>query len=174
MRISAKISAGYATLIALFVAVLSYQISLVHQMQSLNRDLSSIDFRSAISSLQLVRDLDEVEEFSRKFFATGGDPDYAAQLQSLRQVFSQHLQQVQALQISPTERREADEILRQWAEFAQISSSQQEHYHDLKEEEAEAAIAAQLDRLTSLRDQAQRLIRATQQTIQLRGQQSTA
>ncbi|MBI2817608.1 MAG: HAMP domain-containing protein [Acidobacteria bacterium] len=174
MRISAKIAAGYAILIALIVAVLTYQISLFHQMQSINRDLSEIDFRSAIVSLQLVRDLDEVEEFTRKFFATGGDPGYASRLQGLRDAFSRRVQELESLPISEAERREADEVLRQWSEFFQMSSGQQERYLQMGVDEAETAIATQIARLTNLRNQADLLILATQQTIQNRVQQSAA
>ena len=57
MRIATKIAAGYGVLIVLVLVVLSYQMILIDRMQSINRDLSGINFRASIVSLQLLRDL---------------------------------------------------------------------------------------------------------------------
>src|SRR5579863_6954213 len=110
MKIASKISSGYGILIALIVAVLTYQLSLFYQMQSINKNLSGITFRAAIVSLELLRDLDQVEEFTRKFYVTEGDPYYAAQMEEMRDAFSQGLQELQSLRLSSVERQEVDRL----------------------------------------------------------------
>lgn len=174
MKIASKISTGFGVLIALIVAVLSYQISLIHQMQSINRDLSGIDFRSAILSLQLLRDIDQVEEFTRKFFATAGDPDYASQLDGMREAFSQRIADIQKLPVSAAERQQAEELSRQWRQFSATSSSQEQRYHSMNVDEIETGLSEQLELLDRLRAQAQSVIRATQQVIEARVAQSSA
>src|SRR4051812_15731643 len=101
MKIAAKISGGFAILIALIMAALTYQFSLFYQMRAINQDLSNINFRAAILSLQLLRDLTQAEEFTQKFFATEGDPDYASQMQEMREAVSQGLQELESLRSSP-------------------------------------------------------------------------
>ena len=173
MKIAAKISAGYGILIALIVAVLTYQVALFYQMQSINRDLSAIDFRTAILSLQLLRDLDQVEEFTRKFYATEGDPDYAKQLQGMRNACSQRMAELKSLAVSAAEGAEIAQLSRIWDELSRASAEQQKAYDAKKLPEAEAGLSAQLNLFSKIQVQAQFVIRATRRAIESRLEQST-
>jgi two-component system, NtrC family, sensor histidine kinase GlrK len=173
MKLAAKISAGYGVLIALIVAVLSYQISLFYQMQTINRNLSGIDFRSAILSLELLRDLDQAEEFTRKFFATGGDPDYAQQMRQMRDAFSQRLSVLESLPISPQEKEEADSLSNLWRQLSQASADHEQGYRSMKPADAEKALSGQLELFSRMGIQIQSLIHASQRTIESRVEQSS-
>ena len=65
MRIATKIISGYAVLIALMAAVLVYQVVSIHYMQSINKNLSGLTFSAARTSIQLMRDRDLVEEYTK-------------------------------------------------------------------------------------------------------------
>ena len=71
MKIATKIAAGYGVLIVLILAVLSYQVSSIHRMQAINQNLSGSHYRAASLSLQMLRDLDQVEEFTIDFLDFG-------------------------------------------------------------------------------------------------------
>ena len=75
MKIATKIALGYAVLITLLLAVLAYQLTVISQTAQRSEDLSAINFRAGVLALQLLRDLDQIEEFTQKFFVTA-DPDY--------------------------------------------------------------------------------------------------
>jgi two-component system sensor histidine kinase GlrK len=173
MKIASKISAGYGFLIALIVAVLVYQLSLFYQMQSINQDLSGINFRAAILSLQLLRDLDQVEEFTRKFFVTEGDPDYAAQMEEMRDALFQGLEELESLRLSPVEKQEVDRLSHLWSEFSKTSEEQQREVHSMSLPEMESALSGQLAQVSALRIEAQTVIRATRLAIESRVQESS-
>ena len=86
MKVSTRVVSGYAVFLALLSAVLTYQTIVIHQMRSINRDLSSVSFQAALSSVQLIRDRDLVEEYSKKFFVSR-DPDYLARLREYQRDF---------------------------------------------------------------------------------------
>ena len=173
MKIASKISSGFGVLIALIVTVLAYQISLFYQMQAINRDLSTIDFHSSILSLQLLRDLDQVEEFTRKFFVTGGDPDYASQTLQMRGAFSDRLKELAALPLSPGEKEGIARVTGIWSRFSAASADAQSKYRALSPEDAEMALGNQIDLLSRLRVEVQSAILAAQRTIESRVQQSS-
>ena len=173
MKIAAKISSGFVTLIALIAVVLSYQLTLFYQMQSINRDLFGINFRAAIVSLQLVRDLDQVEEFTRKFFATEGDPDYASQMEDMRNAFSQGLQELQSLRLTAKEKDEVGRLSGLWSELAQAFPDPQAGFRSLSPLQVETVISKQLALFGRLRIQTQAVIQATRLAIQSQVEESS-
>lgn len=173
MKIATKISAGFAALIILTVAVLFYQVALIRQVQSINENLGGLNFRAAQLSLQMLRDLDQVEEFTKKMFATGGDPGYAAQLKDMRGAVSQDLAEMQVLALSAPERKEADELTALWRKLTDAAESQEIALASHNEKEWDAALAGQVDLLSSLRLQTQSLIQATRLAIAAQVEQSS-
>lgn len=172
MKIAAKIALGYGVLIALILAALSYQVSWVHQMQSVNKNLSGINFRGAIICLQLLRDLDQVEEFTRKFFVTGGDPGYASRVEEMRDAFTRGLEEVRLLRLSAKENEEIARLLRLWVQFLQASSRQEQAFRSRSPQRLEAELANQSALFDALRIQTQSLIRATRLAIQSQAEES--
>ena len=170
MRIASKIAAGYGVLIVLVLVVLSYQMILIDWMQSINRNLSGINFRASIISLQLLRDVDQVEEFTRKFFVTA-DPGYSSQMEEMWDAFSQDLQEVLTLPLSQKEQEEIDRLSGRWDEFLQAASENK----DLSAQnprQREAELTNQLALLNELRFQTQSVIRATREAIAFQVEQS--
>jgi two-component system, NtrC family, sensor histidine kinase GlrK len=165
MRISNKIAAGYAILIALIIGVFSYQVSVIHKMQSITQDLGGLNFRSALLSLEILRDLEQIEEFTQKLFATGGDPGYASQLEQMRQGFSDSLAELKGLQTSPEETAEADKLASLWETsvigWENVKAALQANHL----REAQTELDQQLALLSEMQVESQGLIRSSRSAI---------
>lgn len=165
MKIANKIGLGYAILILLIVAVFSYQLTLIHQMQAITRDLGGLNFQSALRSLQLLRDLEQVKEFTQKLFATGGDPGYAGQLTEMRRSFSTSLDELQALALSPSEQEQADQLALLWEQSSRRWSDAVAALRTGDSRSAERELGAQIRILDDMQVTSQALIRASRQAI---------
>lgn len=156
MRVATKIISGFAVLIALMIAVLVYQVILIHRMQSVSRDLSGIHFRAALASLDLIRDLDQVEEHLQGAIVSG-DPAHLAQLKEAQSGFTSNLLEMKALGQSEQERLETERLGRFWSDFSDALA-------DTKlERPLPTALQEHLDRL---RAQTQSVHLATRHSIQ--------
>ncbi len=58
-------------------------------MQSINRDLSAVNFRAASSVLKMLEYNRDLQEDSRKYFATAGDPIYETDLNEVHADFEE-------------------------------------------------------------------------------------
>ena len=90
MKITTRIISGYGLFIVVLMGLVVYQIITINRMQSINRALSGINFQNALACLQALRDLDLVEEYTRKSFALA-DPDYLKQLREFQKAFEASL-----------------------------------------------------------------------------------
>jgi two-component system, NtrC family, sensor histidine kinase GlrK len=165
MKIANKIGLGYAILILLIVGVFSYQLELIHQMQSITRDLGGLNFQSALRSLQLLRDLEQVKEFTQKLFATGGDPGYASQLSEMRGSFSRSLDEIKALGLSPAEQEQADQLALLWEQSSQRWGDALAALQNGDSQRAESEFSQQIGLLDDMEMQSQALIRASRLSI---------
>ena len=69
MKITTRIVSGYGLFIAVLAGLVVYQIITINRMQSINRELSDINFQYSLACLQALRDRDLVEEYTWKSFA---------------------------------------------------------------------------------------------------------
>ena len=99
-------------------AVLVYQVASIHHMQSINKNLSGLNFSAARTSIQLMRDRDLVEEYTKKSFIVG-DPDYVEKLREFKEGFASSLQDMQYLGRSEREQVEINRLVQFWEEFSQ-------------------------------------------------------
>jgi signal transduction histidine kinase len=116
MKISTKITFGYAILIGLMAGVLAYEIFALHRMQSISRSLSGVNFRTAITSLQLMRERDLVEEYTQKYFALGDD-EYVEALQRFQSQFDATLREVKTSGRASNEQQEIGRLEAEWRAF---------------------------------------------------------
>jgi two-component system sensor histidine kinase GlrK len=123
MKIATRIISGYGILILLLASVLTYQVIAVHRMRSINRTMAGVNFRAALAALQLMRDLDLVEEYTKKALLLG-DQDYHEQLQTSRDNFDATLEDLRIHVSSDTERVEVQRIAEFWRAFLQEVSEQ--------------------------------------------------
>ena len=117
MRVATKVAAGTGGILALLIGVLLYQVSLVRSLASANRDLGAVRIRSAMVSLELLRELGQLEEYTRKFFVTH-DAAYAEMVGEARDSFVASLNQLEALRAGGPDAVEVDRLVRDWRRFA--------------------------------------------------------
>jgi len=86
MKVSSKIIAGFLILMLVAIVALANQLSVINQMQAINRDLSEINMNLASTALRMQELASIVEEDSRKFFVTH-DAIYERQIAEIRQEF---------------------------------------------------------------------------------------
>lgn len=116
MKVSTRVVSGYAFFLALLSAVLAYQTIVIHQMRTINRELSDISFQAALSSLQLIRDRDLVEEYSKKFFVRR-DADYLGLLREYQRDFETTLLAIRSKASSRNEQAAISNLTWTWQRF---------------------------------------------------------
>jgi signal transduction histidine kinase len=168
MRISSKIIAGYALLIGIMAALVTYQAISVRRMQDTVRQLSDADFKTGRLSLDLIRERELIEEYTRKSFALR-DPDYASQLQEFVASFETTLKELRASVRSPQIARQLDVLLSLWTDFSrQLTSNLRGPSQDWPE-----TVPVQLDgRLDQLEAGVQDLYKTTLRGIDAQVQSS--
>src|SRR5438552_10456951 len=86
MKVSSKIIAGFLILMLVAIVAIANQLSVIHQMQAINHDLSEINMNLASTALRLQELASIVAEDSRKFLVTH-DAIYERQIAEIRQEF---------------------------------------------------------------------------------------
>jgi nitrate/nitrite-specific signal transduction histidine kinase len=119
MKVSSKIIAGFLIVMLLAIVVLANQLSVIHQMQTINRELSEIDMNAASSVLRMEEVAAVIKEDSRKYFATG-DPIYDQQIAELRQDFQTSLAGLRKNARSDRERSETQKLASAIEDFANL------------------------------------------------------
>ena len=90
MKVSSKIISGFLVLMLLSIVVVAYEVSVVYQMQAVNRELADVDVKAAATALDMEKLVDLLDEYSKKYFG-GLDPlydkkaaDYRGELDNFR------------------------------------------------------------------------------------------
>jgi two-component system sensor histidine kinase GlrK len=113
MKITTRIILGYGLFIVILMGLAIYQVFTVRRMQAIHETLQETNFRNAQTSLQALRYLDLIEEYTRKSFALG-DPDYVSQLKEFQRDFETRLIQLQESAVSENERAEINRLGKFW------------------------------------------------------------
>ncbi|MBF8305516.1 MAG: hypothetical protein HW398_704 [Acidobacteria bacterium] len=163
MKIATKIALGYGVLITLLLGVLVYQLVVISQTARRSDDLAAINFRAGVLTLQLIRNLDQLEEFTQKFFVTA-DPDYGEQVAATREAFSRTLGEIRLLRLSPTESRELESLESAWNETLQIAQTAPPD--SVNPRRLQAALSGEMARLENLRAQTLGFLLATRQAVE--------
>jgi two-component system, NtrC family, sensor histidine kinase GlrK len=117
MRVSTKIITGFATVLLVALGALTYQVTIVHKMQSINKDLSQVNFEAATVVQHMVQQMLDLEENIKKYFVTNGDPIYVKELADLRAEVGVDLGKLQGKAHTPPEREAVKELSAAWSEF---------------------------------------------------------
>jgi len=113
MKIATKIALGYGVLITILLWALGYQLTVIGGTARRSEDLAAINFRAGLLALQLIRNLDQIEEFTLKYFVTA-DPDYGEHVVATRQAFSQTFAEIQQLRLSFAEQQQLERLGETW------------------------------------------------------------
>jgi signal transduction histidine kinase len=116
MKITTRIIFGYGLFIAILLGMAVYQIFTIKRMQSINETLQESNFRNASTCLEVLRDRDLIEEYTRKSFELA-DPDYLNKLKEFQQAYETRLIQLRNSAVSSEERAEIVRLGRFWNSF---------------------------------------------------------
>src|ERR1700693_5520683 len=109
MKVSSKIISGFFVLMLLALAVLAYQLTVIHQMQSVNHDLSEIDMNSATIVLRLDKTAGLLSEDCKKYFIDL-DPGYEHDITLYHQDFLDDLAEFRRTARSGREREATEKL----------------------------------------------------------------
>src|SRR5215831_3502163 len=109
MKVSSKIIVGFLVLLLLGVIVLVLQLSAIHQMQAVNRDLSNLNVIAATSVLRLQKLAELLGDDSKKYLATLY-PEYDGQLSEFRDDFLEELDRLKQTLSTDRERVESEKL----------------------------------------------------------------
>src|SRR5579883_3496138 len=131
MKVSSKIRSGFSILMLLATIVVAYELSVIHQMQSVTRDLSELDMNVATTTLRLEKLADNVDEYSKKYFALYDpqepDPTYEQGIPSLRMEFLDNLAKLKKGARTPNVKAAADRLQEAFDNYWKI-------FNDLKQQ----------------------------------------
>jgi len=126
MKVSTKIITGFLALMLLGMILLVNQLTAIHQMQNVNRELSELNVMSATTVLQVQKLADLLGEDSKKYFASL-DPLYERQMTGFRSDF---LEDLDRLRETAKSAREQTEL----AKLADALNAYWQVYNKLKEQ----------------------------------------
>jgi signal transduction histidine kinase len=162
MRVSTRTVSGFGILLVLACIGLAYQVSVLHQMQSINRDLSAVNFHAASTALRTTQLSDTLEEFARKFFVAG-DPIYEHQFEGVEQEFQDNITDMRNTVRSDRERSEVERLALTFDEFRKLFADRKEQLKQKQQHEPDYLP----NELASSLDQLQAQTRTTYNAVQL-------
>jgi two-component system sensor histidine kinase GlrK len=121
MRVSTKLGLAFGLLVSLVVAMLVYHVSVIQEVARLNRDLSAVTVRLALSSTDQLGQLDDLEENASKYLVTG-DEGYLEAYRRSRRAFTGSLQQLRDLPLTGDEQVEVELLSGLWNAFLRTVS----------------------------------------------------
>lgn len=116
MRVSTKLGLAFGLLVTLVVAMLVHHVSVIQEVARLNRDLSAVTVRLALSSTDQLGQLDDLEESASKYLVTG-DAGYLEAYRRSRRAFTGSLRQLRELPLTGDEQMEVELLSGLWDAF---------------------------------------------------------
>jgi two-component system sensor histidine kinase GlrK len=125
MRTSTKIIAGYGIMIALMAGLVAFYDLKIRRMQSISTNVQDTYDNPGLDAISLIRNMDLVEEFTRKSFLFPVDPDYRQKLQESCALFESYLRKIET---SSSEKLKAasQELSASWRAFSEELARRQE------------------------------------------------
>src|SRR5262249_41646624 len=108
MKVSNRIIAGFLILMLLAIIVFANQLSAIHRMQTVNRELADIDMNAARTALHMEKLEDVITDDTKRYFVLL-DPVYDGLLAGSRNDF---LEDIENLQKTARYANERDAITR--------------------------------------------------------------
>jgi signal transduction histidine kinase len=122
MRVSTKIFSGFGILMIVGSAAIVYQLWAIHQFRSIKEDLASVTSGAAQTIQEIQLPLWNIKDYTRKYFALGGDIFYQGNLDDTRTNTTRLLEQLteQTKNRRPNERLAVEQLSKAWNQFWRI------------------------------------------------------
>ncbi len=165
MKVSSRISLGYGILLAAILLLAAVQIHAIRRLQVLMEGTAKSGLSAAMTSLELMQDVELVAQSATRFFREG-DPEARKQLDSLRDTFQSDLRQLGGDIRSESEKRETGRLSEFWRQF---SGNLERADSISKPGQVPPALAEDLERLKA---QTRTLYQASLESIEARAEES--
>jgi signal transduction histidine kinase len=152
MRIAAKIITGYGIVITLMTAIIAFQVYTIHSMQKVISGLATLNIPAASTALQLRRDIELVEEFTKKSFVFPADGQYREKLLEYRNLFETELRDVESKGVTQDEKAQIQRLSDLWHSFCRQLEMQQQELHSQDAQDAPGILTEQLGQLRTQTD----------------------
>jgi two-component system sensor histidine kinase GlrK len=170
MKVSTKLGLAFGLLVSLVVAMLVYHVSVIQEVARLNRDLSAVTVRLALSSTDQLSQLDDLEENASKYLVTG-DEGYLEAYRQFRRAFTRSLQQLRELPLTGDEQVEVELLTGSWNSFLRKASLAPPADSLASDSDVSARLAGLAGEVEPIRRQTRRVSQASQlamaETVQL-------
>src|SRR5215831_15964066 len=134
MKVSSKIISGFLVLMLLAISVVAYELSVVYQMQAVNRELADIDIKAAATALDMEKVSDLLDEYSKKYFG-GLDALYDKKTAGYRDDLLEDLGQLQKAAHSDSERAATGKVREALDSYWRVYNKLKELHLDLDSDE---------------------------------------
>src|SRR5437762_2755244 len=128
MRVSSKIISGFLILMLLTLAVLANQFAVIHQMQTVNRNVAEFNVTSATTVLRMKELATLLTDNTKRYFASP-DPTYTALIDGFRKDFLEQLAELRKTARSQGERAETEKLSAAlddfWSAFNRLKEQKQ-------------------------------------------------
>jgi len=163
MSVAGRIATGTGVALALLLVILAWDVALVDQLAEVNQSLTEVNFRASTSALEQARLLNQIDEFTRKYYVTK-DPAYGGRLADLRLEYAGSLADLRSLALAPSVRAQVVLLVDSWEEYwAHLANYELEA--DLSRGSTGQMQTAQLAALDLLRQSVDRVTRAAQMQV---------
>lgn len=126
MKVFTRVISGLGILMLLALAALAYQVSVIHQMQTINRDLAAVNFHAGSTALGLLEISRTIGEFSRKYFISA-DP-YGRELETYRSKFLDGIDELRKTVRTEKERAQVESLSKAFEDYLRTFNSVKTRY----------------------------------------------
>jgi two-component system sensor histidine kinase GlrK len=158
-------------LVALLLAVLVYDLSIVHRLATVQEQVTAAEQRAMTLSLEQQRLLARLEELTRKLFVTR-DPDYITGMTDTRQEFEALLGELESLQLSEEGAASVRALAAEWRALPLAALADRAVTVEPDSEEDALLLSSFLELSQALRRQADAVTAVAEQTVADRVRQS--
>ena len=167
MRVAAKIGWGAGLLIALMIAVLAFDLTLVSRLTDIAYDLSTLSIRSARPVLVGDRELGKIAELT-KAYGTGFDPRFPERIREIEQDFDKTLDNLEALAVTAENKEQVALLRERWRRYRLRSAFDHQAIAEFSPQEQALWESRQLGEIAALRDQLDEVIGTLSERIEER------
>lgn len=122
MRVSTRLALGLGVLMALFTAVVVYQLVTIDRTVEATRQMASVSSRLLLTATEQGHRLSQLEENAAKYAITG-DPGYAARYGSVALQVGSTLDSLRGLDLRGDEARAVERLDSAWIELRDVLSA---------------------------------------------------
>jgi two-component system sensor histidine kinase GlrK len=161
MKVSTRIILGFGILMALAIVAVLYQISVIHEMQSVNHELSAINVRAAETALKMLQLTDEIQDSVLKSYISPG-PFYNQLLDEDLKEYADELRQLTETVRSKDEQAQVSHLAFTLQEYLSVLDRERANAGSESDGEVPPTLA---DAIESLQDETQKTYEAVQKAI---------